>query len=76
MPLFEFRCRECEHDFELLVRNREAAVCPHCGSEAPDKLISAAAVSVARGTPLSLASACPPPEAGPCSPTCCRLPMG
>ena len=37
-----------------------------------EKLISAHAAHVGGG--LSMTSACPPSDAPPCSPTCCRLP--
>jgi putative FmdB family regulatory protein len=72
MPLFEFRCQACEHDFEVLVRASEKPTCPTCDSTKLEKLLSAPAAHVAGG--LSLAGGCPPSDALPCSPTCCRLP--
>src|SRR5579863_6071230 len=74
MPLFEYRCRPCARDFELLIRAGDQAACPQCGTDAVEKLFSEAAVSVTNSgqSPLPLASACPPGDA-PCSPTCCRL---
>jgi len=36
MPLYEFSCRKCERDFELLVRSANwegEAACPRCGSK-------------------------------------------
>ncbi len=75
MPLYEFRCRGCDREFELLVRNQERPACPHCHEPKLDKLMSAAAGHIG-GAPLPLASACPPPSAGPCGPGCCRLPQG
>lgn len=74
MPLFEFFCEECSHHAELLVGRTEKPACPKCGSRKMDKLMSASAGRVASGS-LSMASSCPPPEAGPCSPHCCRLPQ-
>lgn len=71
MPLFEFRCSQCASDFEILVRSTaERAVCPQCGTDRLEKLLSEAAASAGRSLPIT--SACPPGDA-PCSPTCCRL---
>ncbi len=73
MPLFEFRCAPCARDFELLVRGSEQAVCPHCGSESLEKLLSEAAPPAAgSASSLPISSACPPGDA-PCGPRCCRL---
>lgn len=73
MPIFEFVCEDCEKQMELLVGRNEIPSCSHCGSQQLEKLISVSAGRVG-GPSLPLASACPPPEAGPCSPGCCRLP--
>ena len=76
MPLFEFRCSDCEHDVELLIRGQEQPVCPTCGSRALEKLFSETAVG-AREASLPIASSCPPAEAGPCARSmCCRRQMG
>lgn len=40
MPLFSFRCKACNHEFETLVRASEAPVCASCGSGDLDKLVS------------------------------------
>lgn len=72
MPLFEYRCHACDLDFELLVRASEQPECPTCHSRKLEKMISA---PVARsGGTLPMMSSCPPSDAPPCSPTCCRLP--
>lgn len=44
MPLYEYRCNDCEFLFSLLrpVRERDLPVpCPRCGSERVEKLLSA-----------------------------------
>jgi len=74
MPLYEFVCEDCQHEAELLVGRTERPSCPACGSRRMEKLMSVSAGRIAGGS-LPLASACPPPEAGPCSPHCCRLPQ-
>jgi len=75
MPLFEFHCETCDSQFETLVRNGEAAQCPECGDKRLQKLMSAPAKPAGSLNGLPIASACPPPEAGPCGTGCCRLPM-
>jgi len=75
MPIFEYTCTECAAEFELLVGIREKPSCPNCGAGKLEKLMSVAAGHVISGHPLPLQQGCPPPEAGPCSPHCCRLPQ-
>jgi putative FmdB family regulatory protein len=48
MPIYEYRCRNCNATFEILVRAGTAVTCPHCGSSSLDKLISAPFVSSGR----------------------------
>lgn len=41
MPLFEFKCRACEHVFELLILGGSPVpACPQCHSGAIEKLVS------------------------------------
>ncbi len=40
MPIYEYRCRECSHEFELLVRGPMAPACASCGGAELDRLIS------------------------------------
>jgi putative FmdB family regulatory protein len=51
MPLFEFRCRDCDREFELLVRSGTVPECPSCGSGSLERLLSMFAVS-SEGTQL------------------------
>lgn len=44
MPLFEFRCRTCQHAFEEIVRSDQLPPCPSCESLEVSKLMSAFAV--------------------------------
>jgi putative FmdB family regulatory protein len=41
MPIYEYRCRNCDTTFEALVRGGDVVTCPHCGSSSLDKLLSA-----------------------------------
>ncbi|WP_454766043.1 FmdB family zinc ribbon protein [Cupriavidus campinensis] len=43
MPLYDYQCRDCHLQFELLVRSGASPVCPHCGGSALDKQVSAPA---------------------------------
>ena len=71
MPTFDYRCGLCAVEFELLVRASTVPACPECDSQKLDKLLSAP--SIRSGHSLPLASDCPPPETGPCGPSCCRI---
>ncbi|HAD60437.1 MAG TPA: hypothetical protein DCG12_14430 [Planctomycetaceae bacterium] len=75
MPIFEYYCEDCTNEFEILVNRSDSPSCPQCSSQKLEKLMSAARGRVASGAALPIAGKdCPPPEAGPCSPHCCRLP--
>mgnify|MGYP005817343661 CR=1 FL=1 len=41
MPLFEYHCRDCGQNFEVLLRASQTASCPHCHGQALEKLVSA-----------------------------------
>jgi len=42
MPIYEYKCKECEHCFEKLVfaGDKESIECPECGTRQVDKLMS------------------------------------
>lgn len=40
MPIYEYSCDKCGHEFEELVFDDAAPVCPHCGSHETRKLMS------------------------------------
>ncbi len=44
MPIFEYHCRACEHDFELLVLKGTSPACPKCQSAELERLMSIPAV--------------------------------
>jgi len=45
MPIYEFRCRNCNARFEVLVRAASSPVtCPNCGAALLEKQVSAPAV--------------------------------
>lgn len=43
MPIYEYRCKKCDKDFEELVFDDAAPLCPHCGSNDTYKLMSCCA---------------------------------
>ena len=45
MPIYDYRCRGCGQEFELLVLKGTVAVCPSCESQELEQMISGFAVS-------------------------------
>lgn len=62
MPIYEYKCRKCGKDFELLVFGEgNQAACEHCGSKTVEKQFSSFAVGNA---------AAPAHGAPDCAPQC------
>ena len=40
MPLYEYECRQCGHEFEALVIGARKPVCPRCKSDDLEKRVS------------------------------------
>ena len=66
MPLYEYTCRKCESDFELLIRGGETPECPGCGSKKLEKLLSVPAAHTAGSGDF--------PVCGTAGPAPCGLP--
>jgi putative FmdB family regulatory protein len=49
MPLFEYTCRKCGHEFEALVLGMRKPVCPKCKSEELEKKVSRVGVASGGG---------------------------
>jgi putative FmdB family regulatory protein len=64
MPIFEYRCKACDHRFEALVRGSESPSCPECDGIDLAKQLSVFAV----GGPSASANRMPA-AAGACG-TC------
>ncbi len=45
MPLYEYQCTACDHQFELLVRESTKFECPKCAATELSKQLSVFAVS-------------------------------
>jgi putative FmdB family regulatory protein len=57
MPMYEYRCRRCGHEFEALVRNAVEPSCPSCSSGELERLISMFAVDSEGSRRLSVDAA-------------------
>jgi putative FmdB family regulatory protein len=68
MPLFEFRCSACGHQFEFLTRGGAEPECPKCQSQTLEKQLSVFAVGA------SSAGASKIPADSPCA--SCGVPGG
>jgi putative FmdB family regulatory protein len=55
MPIYEYACRTCGHEFETLVRSGAIPDCPSCHSTELDKRLSvfATAGTTAVATPVA-----------------------
>jgi putative FmdB family regulatory protein len=59
MPIFEYACKECSHEFEALVFGNSKPECPKCRGKKLESKLSVFAVS-------AKASAIAAPSASPC----------
>ena len=58
MPLYEYKCSGCGHQFELLIlRASQPIACPSCASASVERLLSMFAVSSDASRQASTASA-------------------
>jgi putative FmdB family regulatory protein len=60
MPIYEYICKECRHQFEALVYGKEKAACPKCHATKLEPQLSVFAVSAKGSSSASSAAA------GPC----------
>ena len=62
MPIFEFRCRRCNHKFEELVFSSKSDLtniaCPQCGEKKAEKLMSTCCSSSQGSSASSPAAPC------------------
>ena len=53
MPIYEYRCASCQNKSSFFARSVHAevdAVCPHCGSDGMQRVISRVSFKVSAGT--------------------------
>ncbi|MEJ2183085.1 MAG: zinc ribbon domain-containing protein [Nitrospirota bacterium] len=66
MPIYEYRCGSCGHDFEKLVMGSQSIACPACGSEDVRKKFSVFGMSGVEKPFAGSSSGC-----GSCSKSSC-----
>ncbi|MGA2107027.1 MAG: zinc ribbon domain-containing protein [Syntrophorhabdales bacterium] len=57
MPIYEYECRNCEEKFEVLQKADETndlICCPKCGTEKPERLLSAFCSVGSKGAPQAV----------------------
>ena len=57
MPIFEYRCQACGHEFELLVLKGTVPACPACKGDTLERTISVPAVKSESTHALALKAA-------------------
>lgn len=62
MPIYEYACTACSHEFEMLVRSDTVPQCPRCQSTQLTKLLSVFATSAD-----SASAVLPPSPCGSCA---------
>ena len=69
MPLYEYACRKCDHEFEALVFPGDDAVeCPKCQARRVERRLSVPARPQAEPPPTGC-----DPSLPPCGPACRRF---
>lgn len=56
MPIYEYRCAECDHRFEILQRlgeGSEGLTCPGCSTPKLEKMFSTFAASATEGSTVA-----------------------
>jgi len=74
MPIFEYACNECHHEFEALVYGRDKAECPKCHSKKLTPQLSVFAVSAKAGASASPAAGACGSCGDPRGPGACSMP--
>jgi putative FmdB family regulatory protein len=65
MPIFEYICKECHHQFEALVYGKQKAECPKCRAKKLEPQLSVFAVS-AKGSSSSGSASASASSGGAC----------
>ncbi|MBR7156345.1 MAG: zinc ribbon domain-containing protein [Lentisphaeria bacterium] len=71
MPIFRYRCKECDAEFELLLPRYDApAECPKCGSAELEKALNKVA-AISKTNNCAMQSSCPAASAACGCGGCC-----
>jgi putative FmdB family regulatory protein len=57
MPIYEYACKSCGNEFELLIRGKETAACPKCKGADLERAISLPAIKSETTHALAMAAA-------------------
>lgn len=57
MPIYEYRCEACGHEFEALVRSSDTPVCEKCASPKLARLLSLPAIKSETTSELAMRAA-------------------
>jgi len=57
MPIFEYVCQQCNHQFEAIVMGKQKAACPKCESKRLNQQLSSFAVGADKSRAAAPASA-------------------
>jgi putative FmdB family regulatory protein len=74
MPIYEYKCEDCEKVSEVLVKNRaneSSVVCPECQSANLSKLISAPGALITKGGSVDMPPMPACPNSGGCNTPSC-----
>jgi putative FmdB family regulatory protein len=74
MPIFEYICKECDHQFEALVYGQQKAECPKCHGSKLAPQLSVFAVSAKGQTPAAPSRGACGSCGDPRGPGSCSLP--
>lgn len=75
MPIFEYVCKDCSHEFEAIVYGNQKAECPKCQSKKLEPQLSVFAVSAKGSSSSNMAAPRPCGSCGdPRGPGSCSLP--
>lgn len=71
MPIYEYQCKQCGHEFEQLVLGSQTPACPSCNSEKVDKLMSCCGFVSKGAGGQTISSSASSSSCGSCSATSC-----
>jgi putative FmdB family regulatory protein len=57
MPIYEYSCKSCGNQFEMLILGAEEAVCPSCAGKELERLLSASYSKAGATSELALRAA-------------------
>jgi len=74
MPIYEYTCKDCSHEFEALVYGNQKAECPKCHSKRLAPQLSVFAVAAKSGSSADVATGACGSCGDPRGPGACSLP--